>query len=356
MDILLTASFKNGLFCNGLQQNIVFLAELLSEIGHNPTIAISHPKEDCVDPPSGINMIEESHIKHNSYDYLLNTSWLISEKDVLLMKSKNSRAKNVHIHYGNRMLADIEQCVRDDTRALSNKHIDEIWVSPHYSISEQYLKSYYNNDRVLTIPYIWSPKYIDIHERIWNKAGESCKYNESKVKNIAILEPNLNMTKNCIPSILAVEEAFRIDPESFNKLNVYCSRVLRDKNYFKSFIWNLDLQKNSKVVFNGRRTVSKIFAKECSVVVSHQLLNALNYTYLEALHCGIPLIHNSEFIKEAGYYYPDYETQTAGRLLSLALSNHGSNMESYMKSAKSVINKYSPQNPQIIKQYKKLFI
>ena len=118
----------------------------------------------------------------------------------------------------------------------------------------------------------------------------------------------------------------------------------------------MQLQQKSKVVFNGRRTISKVFAKECSVVVSHQLLNALNYTYLEALYFGIPLIHNSELIKEAGYYYPNYETQTAGRLISLALSSHESNMDSYMKSAKSVINRYSPENPQVIKQYENLFI
>ena len=54
MKILLTANYKNGVFSNGLQQNIVFLAELLKKIGFEPIIAINHKIDDCVDPPKDI--------------------------------------------------------------------------------------------------------------------------------------------------------------------------------------------------------------------------------------------------------------------------------------------------------------
>ena len=60
MNILLTASYKNGIFCNGLQQNIVFLAELFKDIGFEPLIAIDHGIDECIDPPNDILILETS--------------------------------------------------------------------------------------------------------------------------------------------------------------------------------------------------------------------------------------------------------------------------------------------------------
>ena len=71
------------------------------------------------------------------------------------------------------------------------------------------------------------------HERIWNKTGKSCKYDKNEPKNICILEPNLNMTKNCLPSIFIVEEAYRKNVDLINQCIVYCTDKVRDAKYFK---------------------------------------------------------------------------------------------------------------------------
>lgn len=354
MNILLTATFKNGLFTNGLQQNIVFLSELLRDMGMNPMIAVNHEIQECVDPPKDILIMEEKEMCDYDYDYVCQTGFVISKKTIDKLKSKNPKLKNIHIHYGNRMLADIEQC-KWDNRSVDPYKVDEVWISPHYEISTNYYKTYYKTDKVFILPYIWDSKYIDIHERIWNKTNKSCYYNPEKVKNIAVLEPNLNMTKNCIPSVFIAEEVFRANPDSFNRLNVYCSSVIREKIYFRSLMWNLDIQKKGKTAFLNRKTVSKVFANESSVVLSHQLMNALNYTYMESLYLNIPLVHNSEYIMDGGYYYPDYDTKEGARALKKALLNHDDNLDNYIKSSKKILDQYSPKNPEVIKQYKNLF-
>jgi hypothetical protein len=355
MNVVLTASFDKGLFCNGLNQNIVFLAELIKDIGFNPIIAINHKMDDCVDPPFDI-LIVEKHEFHDleSVDILLQTGWVVENGVIDYFKNKNSSFKNIHVHYGNRLLADIEQCKWDNI-CIPSYRVDEAWVSPHYDFSIEYFKTYYNTQKVFELPYIWSSKYVDIHESIWNKAGKSCFYDPEDPKNIAIIEPNLNMTKNCIPSIFIAEEAYRKDPNIFNKLTVYCSDNIRNKNYFKSLMWQLDITKDQKIDFASRKKISNIFANEASIVVSHQLMNALNYTYLEALHFNIPLIHNSSFIKSAGYYYPDYNTIKGGECLCEALTFHDKNLTSYSREAERIKFKYSPQNPDVVQRYKKLF-
>lgn len=355
MNILLTASFHNGIFCNGLQQNIIFLAELLKEINFNPIIAINHKIDDCVDPPTDILIIEENEIKDHAEDIhaILQTAWCPSKSDIDLIKLKNKSCKNIHIHYGNRLLADIEQSSWKNI-SIEKYKVDEIWVSPHYSFSIPYFKSFYNSQKVFELPYIWSPKYIKMHEKIWNKGGKSCFYSKDKPKNIGILEPNLNITKHCLPSILIVEDLYHNNKDIFNQLNVYCTSRLNNANYFKSFMWQLDIQKSNKVKYLNREKVSKIFSHDISIVLSHQLLNGLNYTYLESLYFNIPLVHNSEYIKGAGYFYPDYNTQKGASALKEAILYHDQNLDEYNKQSQIIINQFSPKNPFVIEKYKKL--
>ena len=119
-------------------------------------------------------------------------------------------------------------------------------------------------------------------------------------------------------------------------------------------MWQLDIQKNNKVKYLNREKVSKIFSHDISLVLSHQLLNGLNYTYLESLYFNIPLVHNSEYIKGAGYFYPDYNTQKGAAALKEAILYHDQNLDEYNKQSQIIINQFSPKNPFVIEKYKKL--
>jgi hypothetical protein len=356
MNILLTASYKNGIFSNGLQQNIIFLSELLIDIGFTPIIVVDHSIDKCVDPPSNILIVEENEIGDycdNLYA-VLQTGWVLKKTTIDLIKDRNPSTKNIYIHYGNRLLADIEQSSWNHTRCISDYRVDENWVSPHYQFSIPYFKTYFKTQKVFKLPYIWSPKYIDMHEKIWNKTGKTCYYSKDKEKNIGIFEPNLNITKHCLPSIMIAEELYSQDRGLFNKVNVYCTSKLREANYFKGLMWQLDLQKEGRVNFLNRTMVSKALSHDVSVSLSNQLLNGLNYTYLEALYFNLPLVHNSEYIKNAGYYYPEYDIQRGANALRGALVNHEYHLEDYKKQSQIILNQYSPKNPLVIEKYKKL--
>jgi len=356
MNILLTASFANGLFCNGLQQNIVFLAEMLKDMNYNVAICINHPISECSDPPTGILIMEEDEIDSEfNPDFVLQTGFVLRDSTIDGIKNKNHRCKNIHVHYGNRMLADIEQC-KWDTMAITDHKVDEIWVSPHYEISIPYFKAFYHTQKVHIIPYIWSPKYIDIHRSIYIKRGKDCKYIPGQEKNIAIVEPNLNMTKNCLPAILIAEELIQDQPDLFNKLYVYCSSSIMEKRYFRGWMWNLDLPKLGKVQFSGRNKISDIFANDANVVISHHLMNALNYTHLESIYLDIPLVHNSEYMKDSGYYYPDYDIQKGASRLMEALTYHDESLDEYRKKAKSTLHRFSPDNELVRAKYRLLFL
>ncbi len=355
MNIVLTAGFKLGLFTNGLNQNIVFLAELFEDLGHNVFLLLNQKRSDLKDSPDHLRMVLDKELDQlPPIDMLLQAGWCLPAGGVDKLKKRNPSLRHVHIHYGNRILADIERCGWNDSVSLPPHEVDEIWTSPHYEFSVEYFKIYYNNPKVFILPYIWAPTYMDIHEKIWNKGGFTSQYDPSAPKRLGILEPNLNLTKNCLPSIYICESAFRADPSSFERLRVYCSAKFTSKKYFRSLMWNLDLQKEGKIEYLPRVKVSKIFSQQSNVIVSHQLLNALNYTYLEALYYNIPLVHNSEFIKEAGYYYRDYSLEQGSAQLRYALTHHDSRLDEYKSSAKEVLWRYSPENPEVKRSYTEL--
>ena len=93
-----------------------------------------------------------------------------------------------------------------------------------------------------------------------------------------------------------------------------------------------------------------------SIIVSHQQDNALNYLYLEALYLNLPILHNSDFIKESGYYYPENDIDIAKVQMTKILKEHEKYISNYCLNSRQVINKFSPNNPSNINIYKKILI
>lgn len=91
-----------------------------------------------------------------------------------------------------------------------------------------------------------------------------------------------------------------------------------------------------------------------SIVLSHQQDNALNYLYLEALYLNLPLLHNSEFISEAGYFYPDNDTEVARDQLDKIVNLHLENIENYKSSSRKILDKFSYKNIDNKKNYHNL--
>lgn len=344
MDILLTATLNRSLFVNGLNQNIIFLAEMLKDMGYNVSLSVNHSVDECIDPPLDIMIMEEHEIKNHRFDFILQTGSLLKDETITDAKSVNPKLKHIHVHYGNRLITDIEHCTSTKHHALSSHMVDECWVSPHYSFAIPYLQTFYNTEKVVVFPYIWEPKYM----------SEARAYNPSDEKNIGITEPNISVTKNCLLPIYLTEKVFKKDPNCFNEVQVHCSVQFRDKLMFISLMRKLSVESAGKIKFGARIPMKDVLDRS-NIIVSHQLYNGLNYTYLEALYLGIPVIHNSSYMKDAGYYYHDFDLNEGAEQLHKALSTHDDNLGEYKRNGQKVLDRFSPQNPNVRSRYRALF-
>jgi hypothetical protein len=68
--------------------------------------------------------------------------------------------------------------------------------------------------------------------------------------------------------------------------------------------------------------------KPLPVLISHQLLHGWNYVYYEMLHFGIPWVHNSEWFKSYGYYYPEMDIEAGSAAVLKAVQTHCATFES----------------------------
>lgn len=369
MDIGITTRFKYSFFSNGLSQNIVTLYELLERSGFSPFFLDFTPRtkeSEVIDEQSlkgkKILSIKEFKSGSQNIDLLIGAGVTVDShlKSACLKKNKN--VKIASLHYGNNLCTAIWDWVSDkemkgDFHSTYQDIYDEAWISEHYSFQSEFIESY-EGVKVKIMPYLWSPRFIEEDAKSLNA---ELNYKPSKKPNIAVMEPNINFTKTFVPPFFTIRHLLNTTPDIFNKAILFDThRIVASEN--KTLVKNhilgdIVIKKHlDKLIFDPRERTASIFNRDNPLILSHQHLNALNYTYLEALNYGYPLVHNSPFFKDYGYYYSDFNIIEAADQVRFAIENHNDNIEEYKNRAKDIVWRYSAQNPSNAYKIKKLIL
>jgi len=109
-----------------------------------------------------------------------------------------------------------------------------------------------------------------------------------------------------------------------------------------------------KISFTSRYPVTHYLANGADVIVSHQWENPLNYSYLDVMYFGFPLVHNADMIKDAGYYYSDFNVNEGYNQLKYAIEEHDNNLEEYKLRNQKVLDRYTVKNQDLLDTYEKL--
>lgn len=216
------------------------------------------------------------------------------------------------------------------------------WISPHYANQSEFLQIRKNAKQVRVCPYIWSPEFL-----INFFKGDVSKYkylNHPNPQNIAVYEPNMNYTKNCIvPAHTLKAYVDNGCLKDGQKVDIYGLYSQLNEKTLKKFFSELHPKLTSRLCIWDREPINKILNK-AGTILSHHRDNSLNYTTLEALYLELPIVHNSEDI-EAGYRYKNFNALDAADLLCEAVENHRDNLEHYNAESIEAIWKYHWRNP-----------
>ena len=362
-NIGITINFDINFFSNGLQQNVIFLNNLFNQIENIRCYYLwegSNINEKIVDKKFCFPY--KNILKNNSieFDLIIMMGFTFGDDVILKIKEKRKNTKFALMQCGNQFIENMNFSLYKTDKNYSPigriDNLDQIWILPHYEKNISFMKTYFYNENVITVPYLWDSLFIDelLKKSIYK--NHEFKFYELNEKGISIMEPNLHSSKNCILPLFLVDAFEQQYPNTLKSCNIFCGDKLVENEYFIKLIIQMDIYNKRKdfLKIQKRFTFLDVITKFGSLIVSHQQDNALNYLYLEALYLNLPLLHNSNFIKEYGYFYPENDIDIAKFQIQKILKGHKINISEYSSNCMKVINKFSINNPINIKNYRKI--
>ncbi len=277
---------------------------------------------------------------------------------------KNKRV--VSYKCGNNYVITMENILfkpQEDKTHQYEKNYDEVWYIPQQDeVNSGYYKTLYRTNSII-VPFIWHEKFIfqsitDIHKGF--KSGQYKKdwqYEIGKEKKVlGIMEPNLNIVKFCLIPTMIAEESYRTieGRKRIDKLRITNSGAVSNNKEFLSIIGTFDLYKDKKVSAESRYQTAYMLTQHIDILICHQILNPLNYLYLDAAYLGYPVLHNAPMCKDLGYYYEGSDTVKAAEILNDILVNHDSKIKEYNERNDLVLLRYHADNNELVETYDRL--
>jgi len=352
--IAITTRDNSFVWSNGINQNAYFLYKLLEKAGYEPSL-VCLLKNNKTDNIGGIPLKHLNISNCTKYDVIIQVVNMIDE--LMAAHYVQQGGKLVSIRYGNKLLVDIEtilfadapkDCASTDTPGAGH----QMWISPHYEFQIDYLRTLSRTD-VKVCPYIWGPEIFEARAK---ELKLSPYFNEkTTVGNIGVFEPNLNIVKTSLIPMVIAENLYRKKPELIRHTYLFSAKKIVENKRFSSIAKSFDIYHDGKLTFEERYHTPFVLSKNLvGTCVSHQFENQLNYLQLEMLYCGVPIVHNSPWFKDHGYYYDYFDDDAGSKALELALETHKDTFKEKRQKDRARLEDFSPYNPKNIERYTEL--
>lgn len=362
----------DSLFSNGIRQNVIILRELFAKCKN---VSESY----IINTAKNVTIPDDNTTTWGPYAKHIITLEQAKEKCDLVVMAQGSAHIDVYRDFKKRGIVITKHIMgaelsvfnetilfksNEEARNLYSRNagtVSNVWISDHFFESDRYFfETQYDCESKIG-PYVWDERFIQHHMDIFKKdiPGETALYKPSGKleKRISTMEPNINLVKTSTIPVMAVERLYRKYPEALDKLNVFCGDSIKKKRDFVNFVKDLDSYKAGKMFFEARYPIVWTLLKHTDMVLCHQQGCALNYLYLDAAWMGYPLIHNSEYMKELGWYYSGNDVETAAKHMqhiahNFDKENHINN--EYLNKSRNFAYRYKIDNPENIRGYEKL--
>jgi hypothetical protein len=358
-------SVEDSMWTNGMKLNILMLINLLNNSENNYEVHLLNVKDISLE-----NMpkhLQEANFgllgdKYKDMDLLISMGAQVNQH-IIDHYREDPNKKIIVYKCGNNYILSMEAILFKDSPEhypIFDEGIDEIWYVPQqHETNRGFYRTMYRCN-VLPVPFIWDSKYIDYSLNSVDASFEAgaykkdSKYDPTKEKKtIGVMEPNINVVKfGLIPSMIA-EECYRgyIGKEKIDRLMITNSTNIVKHKEFMGMIKTFDLYKDGKINGEARYQTAYIVSQFMDVVISHQVLNPLNYLYLDVAYMGYPVLHNAPLCKDVGYYYEGGDTKEAAKMLEHILLTHDNNLEEYKERTRKSLERYLVSNKNLILSY-----
>ena len=204
-NIAITINLKHHFLSNGMQQNIIFLANLINKIDDKNCFLLYFGElknNNFIDPKKCISYEDYYDKNQYSFDLIIYAGFNPGQKRHLIDKSRHKNTKFICIQYGNELTDDIYYSLNPEFKKKPKQEVgplDQIWTSPHYKQNIPYLITKYKNNNIKIVPYLWDDIFI---KEQFNQLKIKESFQEFKsnidITSVTIFEPNISFTKTSL--------------------------------------------------------------------------------------------------------------------------------------------------------------
>lgn len=354
----ITLTIRDGtqsIWENGIFQNCAFLGQLLMKSPLVEEAVLVTPSHET---PGNAMMLGDAGLRLIGLDEAMRTLDVMVEMSALLPEDwarefRERGGRYAWMRVGNDYVIDIERAMFDRPAGslCTSKVYDAVWTLPEYEFICTDYFALTTRAPVKIVPHLWTPLFF--RKGIDSLApGQRFGYEPGRRRwRVCSFEPNICMVKTSGIPMLVCEEAYRQRPWEFENVKVCNTLHIKEHGQFMAFARSLDMVNHGIASFEGRFAVYEFMAHYGDCVVSHHWENGQNYLYYEVLYGGYPLVHNSEFIRDCGYYYPGFDSAAGGSALLRAFDEHDERLPDQRRSAAALLASLDIGNPDNVAAY-----
>lgn len=307
MRIGITFKATESAFDSGHAQAVLALAERLTEQGYDITLV------NCgtVEWWSDISVLKNNYTCVKVDDGLKFDVFI----DIEGTCKNRSGTKNILLIKTNPTFEALERVPYISQNAgHSLKDIHEIWVWDIIVKEDSipFLRTLFQNKPVVRVPYVWTSAILEAYTKGVTVTSPFINKTNS-VFAVYCAEKNNTNTSSCLVPFLGAAKSERV-----SCINLYNATNLQDDEYFQQ---NIAKGVRKTVAYKGREIYADWLDREDFLVITHGRHIPLRPGLLDLLWLGIPFLHNSTLLRDAGFsagYYPESEVAEITQLLNVA--------------------------------------
>ena len=311
LKIGISAFFQHSFFSNGIATTMLSIADALAKLGHTPVLVNTNMTKEWYDDCDSLkdvyerrNLIEWSEKKYEFLDYFIDIDGF------LIPEQRRRIGKKVIVFLRKPIvLTELEGLVYPIQQPVRNvRECDAIWTWEQFGEQDVAVMELLSRKPVFRIPYTWSEKGVDTYSKdhlSWLSQSKPTEAWEAHT-----IESNQSVASNTTLPLVILARATTETKVPLKTYSIHNASKLQEEKFFKENVVAHCTRSNLNIEFLGRQRCGDFRMQPNSFVLSHIRFIDRKPYLLDCIWNGIPVVHNSTFLKSLGHglerlYYED---------------------------------------------------
>lgn len=316
MRVGIAVFFQHSFFSNGLATTALSLAKAITDLGHKAVLVNTNGTTEWFEDCQGGGLKER-------YERVHLTQWqkgsakfdiFIDVDGYLNPQTRREVGDKVVVFIRKPVaLGECEHTVYPIAGPVRNlRDCDAVWTWDHFGTQDAHILEVLSEKPVIRLPYTWSPEAVDAHtigHPTWSATAAT-----ATTWTCHITETNQSTVSNStLPLVIMGYTKTHTDVPLGDTYVVHNAQQINEQQFFKDNVLAHCRRDGLEAQIIGRQRISDWRLHGKSFVLAHNRFVAVKGALLDCVWNGIPLIHNSPWLRDAGcgYYYADNSVKGA---------------------------------------------